>query len=124
MSESKKYRKKSVVVEATQWFRNGDHPDDGPAEQEGAVVRYYRMPPLNDAGEINPNNKLNSQKRHCDLPYSRRRKCVAIMHDHGWIDTIEGGHTVCPGDMIITGIQGERYPCEPEIFEATYEEVS
>lgn len=38
-----------------------------------------------------------------------------------WIDTLEGGHVVSPGDYIITGVQGERYPCKPDIFEATYE---
>lgn len=26
-----------------------------------------------------------------------------------------------PGDWIITGIQGERYPCKPDVFAATYE---
>jgi hypothetical protein len=42
------------------------------------------------------------------------------MNDHGWIDTLEGGHNVCPGDWIITGIKGENYPCKPDIFQATY----
>ena len=28
-----------------------------------------------------------------------------------------------PGDWIITGVKGERYPCKPDIFEATYEPV-
>lgn len=28
---------------------------------------------------------------------------------------------VSPGDFIITGIKGEKYPCKPDIFEATYE---
>jgi hypothetical protein len=41
--------------------------------------------------------------------------------DHGWIDTLEGSHIVCPGDWIITGVQGEHYPCKPDIFEATYD---
>jgi len=41
----------------------------------------------------------------------------------GWIKTLEGGHEVTPGDWIITGIKGERYPCKPDIFEATYEKV-
>lgn len=41
----------------------------------------------------------------------------------GWIDTLEGGHIVTPGDWIITGIKGENYPCKPDIFEATYEAV-
>jgi hypothetical protein len=45
------------------------------------------------------------------------------MHWHGWIETLEGGHIVCPGDYIITGVKGERYPCKPDIFEATYEKV-
>lgn len=28
-----------------------------------------------------------------------------------------------PGDYIIRGVQGEFYPCKPDIFEATYEVV-
>jgi len=39
------------------------------------------------------------------------------------IDTLEGFHEVTPGDWIITGVKGERYPCKPDIFEATYELV-
>ena len=48
------------------------------------------------------------------------RKCQKLMRVHGWIDTLEGGHVVCPGDWIITGVKGERYPCKPDIFEETY----
>ena len=110
-----KYRKKPVVVEATQWFKNGDHPDDdvlrafedtgtAPTEpREGAVVRYFRRPEREFAGFLD------------------HALCARTWHDHGWIDTLEGGHTVCPGDWIITGVRGERYPCKPDIFEATYE---
>lgn len=101
-----RYRKKPVVIDATQWFKNGDHPEDN-AEfgnevvREGQVVRYYRHP--NDDG-----------RRNCE-------HCGRTMHDHGWIDTLEGGHVVCPGDYVITGVRGERYPCKPDIFEQTYE---
>lgn len=42
----------------------------------------------------------------------------------GYIDTLEGGHIVTPGDWIITGVKGEQYPVKPEIFEATYEDAS
>lgn len=28
---------------------------------------------------------------------------------------------VSPGDWVIRGVQGEFYPCKPDIFEATYE---
>jgi hypothetical protein len=31
---------------------------------------------------------------------------------------------VSNGDWIITGIHGERYPCKPDVFEATYEAVT
>jgi hypothetical protein len=37
------------------------------------------------------------------------------------IHTLEGNHTALPDDWIIKGIQGEFYPCKPDIFEATYE---
>lgn len=111
-----KYRKKPVVIEATQWFKNGDHPQDDvmrpfedtgnlPTEpREGVIVRYFRRPDV-------------SGRRTCEF-------CDYLMDNHGWIDTFEGGHKVCPGDWIITGIKGERYPCKPDIFIATYDLVS
>lgn len=40
-----------------------------------------------------------------------------------YIETIEGDMAVSPGDWVITGVKGERYPCKPDIFEATYEQV-
>ncbi len=42
----------------------------------------------------------------------------------GWrIQTLEGPHIVTPGDWIITGVKGEKYPCKPDIFDATYDAV-
>ena len=106
-----KYRKKPVVIEAELWLKNGDHSQDYPwrmrpavDEAEGLVVRYYRDP-------------YDSGGRHCE-------ECRQEMNSHGWIDTREGGHIVCPGDWIITGVKGERYPCKPDIFEVTYEAVN
>lgn len=37
------------------------------------------------------------------------------------IGTLEGNHRVSFGDWIIRGVQGELYPCKPDIFAATYE---
>jgi hypothetical protein len=53
-------------------------------------------------------------------------KGVYIRDDQSgyFINTLEGYYTVTPGDWIITGIRGEKYPCKPDIFEATYEPVS
>ena len=39
------------------------------------------------------------------------------------IQTLEGEMEARLGDWIIKGIKGEFYPCEPDIFELTYEEV-
>ena len=39
------------------------------------------------------------------------------------IHTLEGWHHANFGDYIIKGVKGELYPCKPDIFEMTYEEV-
>lgn len=39
------------------------------------------------------------------------------------IETLEGTMTATEGDYIIKGVNGEFYPCKPNIFEKTYEEV-
>ena len=39
------------------------------------------------------------------------------------IETLEGRHWINPGDYIIVGVRGERYPCNPDIFLETYELV-
>lgn len=38
-----------------------------------------------------------------------------------FIQTLEGSMKVSIGDYIIKGIQGEFYPCKPDIFEKIYE---
>ena len=42
---------------------------------------------------------------------------------HPVIETLEGSMKINDGDYIIKGVQGEYYPCKPDIFEATYEKV-
>jgi hypothetical protein len=37
-----------------------------------------------------------------------------------FIETLEGTMQVRAGDWVITGVKGERYPCKPDIFAATY----
>ncbi len=105
----KKYKKKPIVIEAEQWFKvtydrkagHGITPEDMPIYHSN--VGYYRTP-------------------ECDGK-TKCKYCGEIMHNHGWIDTLEGGHIVCPKDWIIKGIAGEFYPCKPDIFKKTYEEV-
>ena len=88
--EMAQYRKKPVVIEATQWNKDGDHPN---------------------VTEI-PAKILDTIEA---------RTAAIDINDCRWIGTLEGGHIVSPGDWIITGVQGEQYPCKPDIFEATYE---
>jgi len=40
------------------------------------------------------------------------------------VHTLEGPLHVSDNDWIICGVQGEYYPCKPDIFEATYEAAS
>ena len=96
-----KFRKKPVVIEATQWFVVEKDRVRGNYKLN---VGYYRPPDVDG-------------KTKC-------KHCSEIMHNHGWVDTLEGGHIVCPKDWIIKGVKGEIYPCKPDIFEQTYDEVS
>ena len=40
------------------------------------------------------------------------------------IETLEGTMRALPGDWIIKGVNGEFYPCKPDIFDKTYEVVN
>lgn len=40
-----------------------------------------------------------------------------------FIETLEGQYRASLGDYIIKGVKGEVYPCKPDIFDMTYEEV-
>jgi hypothetical protein len=37
------------------------------------------------------------------------------------IKTLEGEMLASVGDYVITGVAGEKYPCKPDIFHATYD---
>lgn len=94
-----KYRKKPVVIEAFQYDgdlkdRNGNwYVPDWAVEAYEKGVMYYG--PLNR--DIPP----------CEL----------------FIRTLEGIHHVSVGDYVIQGVNGELYPCKPDIFEKTYESI-
>lgn len=109
-----KYRTKPEIVEATQWFKNGDHPYDNckmltsdtgePFLSEGKVVRYYRDPE-------------DSLERLCEI-------CGKSMLNHGWIDTdFYDGYVVCPGDWIITKEDFTHCAIRRLVFEAKYERL-
>ena len=94
-----KYRKKPVVIDAAQWHKIGDH----------SAVRSLELTAW--------------QKSHHESLHETCHGCGRSDYEksHGHVGTLEGGHIVCPGDWIITGVKGENYPCKPDIFEQTYE---
>ena len=89
-----KYRKKPVVIDAIEWT----------GENLLEVIRF--------AGQ-HPSALDLLWDDYCDLVRKGGLK----------IFTLEGKMHACIGDFIIKGVQGEHYPCKPEIFEATYEAV-
>ena len=98
-----KYKSRDRVVDAFIWNKNGDHPDDGPPDKEGKMVRYFRRP---------------------DVPgHKTCHRCFRTMHDHGWIDDGEIGQLVCPGDWVATNDKGEMQTYKPKYFERDFEPV-
>jgi hypothetical protein len=60
------------------------------------------------------------------MPWSFQYKGHAVTHENDecyLIPTKEGTMNFTPADMLITGVQGEIYPCKKDIFEATYDSV-
>jgi hypothetical protein len=63
----------------------------------------------------------------CDnyIMHVNERMYIVVRKDSHelYIRTLEGEMHASLGDWIITGVQGEIYPCKPDIFEQTYERV-
>ena len=91
-----KYRKKPVVVEAIQW--TGSNLEE--------IRNFVGSDLIEECVEL------------FDIKRTLKEMLVDIA-----IDTLEGTMRVDYGDYIIKGVQGEFYPCKPDIFEQTYEEV-
>lgn len=90
----------------------GDAPLAGSAE-----VRQFRKKPVEiEAVQYNPLDQLPLIEFLGDAPWS-----ISMGFR---IQTLEGVMTVSPGDWVIKGVQGEFYPCKPDIFAATYDEVA
>ena len=88
-----KYRKKPVVIEAFKWTGDKDQQPVPEWAIQAVIDRRIRVACRDEGG-------------------------VGM-----WIETLEGRMEASPGDFIIRGVEGEIYPCKPDIFEATYERV-
>ena len=119
-----KFRKKPVVIEAHCWLKNGDHPNDYDNPVDGFEKGQFITWSGAEARERNWEGQVVRYFRHPERTGTDKcAHCGNTFHVHGWIDTLEGGHIVCPGDWIIKGVKGEFYPVKDDIFAATYEPV-
>ena len=88
-----KYRKKPVEIEAMQW--------DGTAAGATPIINWV----LSQGGTARYHEDDDAHVEHLR------------------IDTLEGTMRADVGDFIIRGVEGEFYPCKPEIFAKTYDAV-
>lgn len=88
------------------------------------MPKYRKKPVVVEAFKYDKNDRedtIGIPKWFLDAVVQRK---VIITADEVFIKTLEGEMKVSDGDYIIKGIKGEIYPCKPDIFEATYEEVT
>jgi hypothetical protein len=64
---------------------------------------------------------FNANGEECELFLGDDFETHVPSEDKIVVRTLEGELTASKGDWIIKGVQGEFYPCKPDIFEATYE---
>ena len=98
------YRKKPVVIDAEQYLPSKKQIPLGVILAGDTSLPYDARPPIWWADE-------------------QGHRYPARDGEDGFIATKESWIHVSPGDWVITGVKGEKYPCKPDIFEMTYEAV-
>jgi hypothetical protein len=89
------FRKKPVVISAEQFEWK-----DGQGVPDIAGMKFERWEMVDVGGGLQKN---------------------APVVGTAYVQTMEGRLHVTRGDWIIRGVQGEVYPCKPDIFAATYD---
>jgi hypothetical protein len=97
-----RYRKRPVEIEAVQW--------DGTADGATCIIDWILS--SGATASYTCSNPERCSDTDGDTPHS-----ISIR-------TLEGVMRAELGDWIIKGVQGEFYPCKPDIFAATYEAVT
>lgn len=98
MTEPQQFQKKPVKIWAMQW----------PAEDGGSYA--YRSAAATIHRWVNDNG-------------GKTTVVTAGEDIYPAIVTLEGTMRIGYGDFVIRGVQGEFYPCKPDIFAATYDAV-
>jgi hypothetical protein len=111
------YRKKPVEIEARLW--------DGSTEGAEDIVNWINSSPRGGGAGALGTFETNSLDEFEEVD---ERGKTAIIYGPRFerkieIVTLEGDITASVGDFVIKGVKGEFYPCKPDIFEMTYDEV-
>lgn len=86
-------------------------------------IRMYRKKPVVIEAIEYTGYNLEEIKKWNDEIYESAANVDGEFVKQLFIPTLEGEMTAQLGDFIIKGVQGECYPCKPDIFEQTYEQV-
>jgi len=92
------------------------------------MTKYRKKPVIIEAVQIDKRMDITSPEWLAQAIQENK----VILHgmgkftrDEPWVEihTLEGIMRGNRGDYIICGVKGELYPCKPDVFKATYEEV-
>ncbi|MDU3009571.1 MAG: hypothetical protein E7B42_01250 [Peptoniphilus harei] len=79
-------------------------------------MKYKKKPVVIEA--------IKYEKEHIGRALDFCNKLRYNPHDNEYyVDTLEGCMKATEGDYIIKGVNGEFYPCKPDIFKKTYEKL-
>jgi hypothetical protein len=81
-------------------------------------MKYRKKPVVIDAVQFTGTNFVELGRFFGDSPFE-----ADLLNMELSIHTLEGEMKAQVGDYIIKGVQGEFYPCKPDIFEQTYEKA-
>lgn len=92
-------------------------------------MKYRKKPIVIEAIQLKEDN-IEELEKFCDkisfdyieYKYLSDKEATKLLKNVV-IETLEGNITASIGDYIIKGVNGEFYPCKPDIFKKTYELV-
>ncbi len=100
-------------------------------ERQGSTMKYRKKPVVVEAFQMTKERRNDRSEwpawlvKASNLPQGTQNLVAPIWpskpNGRLMIVTLEGSHTVSWDDFIIQGVQGELYPCKPDIFHATYD---
>lgn len=93
-----------LEVEAHQWMKHGDHPEDGPPDSKNLLVQRFdhpEYPPLDTCPMCKSPNAMHGLLMQSD----------------------SDGHRVCPGDFVVHQPAMGYYCVDPKTFLSMYQEL-